>query len=138
MKHTVQYRVYYEDTDAVGIMYHANFISFCERGRSELLRAIGYPASETLEKLGVGFVVRALNAQYLHMVRLDDFLTVETMVKGMKNTSFLMTQNILCGDTLAFTMDITLVCTDKNGKPARIPQELRDHFEHYTLESMKD
>ncbi|MEM8833330.1 MAG: thioesterase family protein [Pseudomonadota bacterium] len=131
MKHTVDYRVYYENTDAVGIMYHCDFISFCERGRSELLRHIGYPASEAWEKLNTGFVVRHLDANYLGMVKLDDLLTVETVVKTMKNTSFLMTQSILKGDEMVFTMDITIVCMGENGKPTRIPDALREKFENY-------
>ena len=131
MKHSVDYRVYYEDTDAVGIMYHANFISFCERGRSEMLRDIGYPASQTLETLGVGFVVRHIDANFTAMVKLDDLLSVETSVKQIKNTSFLMTQNIVCQNKVAFTMDITLVCMSREGKPARIPDVLRDKFNDY-------
>ncbi len=135
MKHQVDYRVYYEDTDAVGIMYHANFISFCERGRSEMLRDIGYPASETLEKLKVGFVVRHIDCDFLRMVKLDDLLTVETTVKEMKNTSFLMEQNILCQNKVAFTMDITLVCMGMDGKPARIPDALRKKFNDFKLDN---
>jgi acyl-CoA thioester hydrolase len=134
--HKVDYRVYYEDTDAVGIMYHANFINFCERGRSELLREIGFPASEVSEKLDIGFVVRHLDANYLGMVKLDDLLTVETMVKAMKNTSFLMTQNIFCQNKVVFTMDITLVTMGKNGKPARTPDALRQAFKDYMKEEL--
>ncbi len=133
MKHTVDYRVYYEDTDAVGIMYHANFISFCERGRSEMLREIGYPASQTMEKLDVGFVVRHINCDFLAMVKLDDLLTVETTVKEMKNTSFLMTQKIFCQNKVAFTMDITLVCMNRMGKAARIPDTLRHKFDDFKI-----
>jgi len=133
MKHTADYRVYYEDTDAVGIMYHANFISFCERGRSEMLRAIGYPASETLEKLKVGFVVRHIDCDFLTMVKLDDLLTVETTVKEMKNTSFLMSQNIVCQNKVAFSMDITLVCMSPDGKPDRIPDLLRKKFDDFQI-----
>lgn len=132
--HKVDYRVYYEDTDAVGIMYHANYICFCERGRSELLREIGYPASEVVEKLKTGFVVRHLDADYLGMVKLDDLLTVETSVKSMKNTSFLMTQTVHCQNKVVFTMDITLVCMDMAGKPTRIPDELRAPFKEFELE----
>lgn len=135
MKHSVDYRVYYEDTDAVGIMYHANFISFCERGRSELLRDIGYPASQTLQDLGIGFVVRHIDCGYMHMVKLDDLLTVESSVKTMKNTSFVMTQNILCQNKVAFTMDITLVCMSPEGKPTRIPDALRNKFDEFKTES---
>ena len=131
MKHQIDYRVYYEDTDALGIMYHANYIAFCERGRSELLRDIGLPASTTKDTIGVTFVIRHMDANYLQMVHLDDLLTVETAVKSMKNTSFVMAQSIKRHDKAVFTMDITIVCMDKSGKPVKIPQELRDKFEEY-------
>lgn len=131
MKHSVDYRVYYEDTDAVGIMYHANFINFCERGRSELLRHIGIPASEVFKKLNTGFVVRHLEAEYLRMARLDDLLTVHTHVKAMKNSSFVMEQVITCQDYDVFKMDVTIVCVDTSGRPERIPDELRKKFTDY-------
>lgn len=131
MKHQIDYRVYYEDTDALGIMYHANYIAFCERGRSELLRDIGFPASTTENTIGVTFVIRHIDANYLQMVYLDDLLTVETSVKSMKNTSFVMEQVIKRHDKAVFAMDITIVCMDKSGKPVKIPQELRDKFEEY-------
>lgn len=133
-KHQVDYRVYYEDTDAGGIMYHSNFINFCERGRSELLRYIGIPASEVMNKTGVGFVVRYLEANYTAMARLDDLLSVFTTVKAMKNTSFVMEQEILCQNSTAFKMDITIVCINENGKPTRIPEELRTKFKEYMKE----
>lgn len=132
--HQVDYRVYYEDTDAGGIMYHGNFISFCERGRSELLRDVGIPASEVMNKTGVGFVVRHLDANYTMMARLDDLLSVCTTVKAMKNTSFVMEQEIFCQNKTAFKMDVTVVCINKEGKPTRIPEELREKFKEY----MKD
>lgn len=126
--HSVNYRVYYEDTDAGGIMYHGNFINFCERGRSEMLRDLGLPASQVVEKLGTGFVVRHLDAEFTMMVHLDDLLTVKTRVKEMKNSSFIMEQELFCQNSTAFKMDVTLVCIDKNGKPTRIPDELRNKF----------
>lgn len=129
--HQTDYRVYYEDTDAGGIMYHGNFINFCERGRSELLREIGYPASEVVSKLKTGFVVRALEAEYMAMVKLDDLLSVRSYVKQMKNSSFVMEQSIFCQNKVVFKMDVTLVCIDMQGKPTRIPQVLRDKFEDY-------
>lgn len=133
--HQVDYRVYYEDTDAGGIMYHANFISFCERGRSELLRDMGVPASEVWEKTGVGFVVRHLEAEYVAMARLDDLLSVMTRVKAMKNSSFQMTQEIILNkedqNIAVFKMDVTVVCIDKTGKPTRVPEELRNKFKEY-------
>ncbi len=131
--HTIDYRVYYEDTDALGIMYHANYISFCERGRSELLRDIGLPASTTQETIGVTFVIRHMDANYLQMVKLDDLLTVETAVKSMKSSSFVMRQSIKRHDEAVFSMDITIVCVDKLKKPTKIPQQLRDKFTEYKI-----
>ena len=135
MKHQIDYRVYYEDTDAMGIVYHANYISFCERGRSELLRAVGYPTIDIQETLGIGFVIRHLDADYLQMVKLDSLLTVETVVKSMKNTSFVMKQAIICQNSVVFTMDITIVCVDMSGKPVKIPEALRAKFDEFKEEN---
>jgi len=129
--HKSEFRVYYEDTDAGGIMYHGNYINFCERARSDMLRDFGLPASEITKELDVVFVVRHLEAAYLSMVRLDDLLTVETTLKTIKNSSFIMKQSIKCQNIAVFSMDVTLVCVDINGKPVRTPQKLRDKFKDY-------
>ena len=114
-------------------MYHANYICFCERGRSELLRDIGLPASEAFELLNVGFVVRHLDCDYLKMVKLDDLLTVSTQVLSMKNSSFVMRQTIFCQNSPVFKMDVTIVCVDKDGKPVRTPEKLRQKFADYLV-----
>ena len=134
--HKSEFRVYYEDTDAGGIMYHGNYISFCERARSDMLRDFGSPASEITKELGVAFVVRHLDAEYLAMAHLDDLLTVETTLKTIKNSSFIMKQSIKCQNIAVFSMDVTLVCVDMAGgdvmgKPVRTPQKLRDKFKDY-------
>jgi acyl-CoA thioester hydrolase len=140
-KHKSSFRVYYEDTDAGGIMYHGNYINFCERGRSDMLRELGMPSSEVFEKLGIAFVVRHLDAGYLAMVKLDDLLTVETHVTKMKNTSFVMRQVITSENqsnasiSPAFSMNVTIVCLDTLGKPVRIPDELRQTFTDYLEEA---
>ena len=131
--HISKYRVYYEDTDAIGIMYHANYISFCERGRSDLLRELGIPASELFDKLGIGFVIRHIDCDYLKMVKLDELLSVETVVLSMKNTSFVMRQTIFCQNSAVFKMDITIVCVNKDGKPIKSPEELRKKFSEYLV-----
>jgi len=131
--HSSEFRVYYEDTDAVGIMYHANFICFCERGRSDMLRDLGLPASEVFEQLGIGFVIRHIDCDFLKMVNLDDLLRVNTNVIAMKNTSFIMRQTIFCQNSPVFSMDVTIVCVDKSGKPCRTPEGLREKFTPYML-----
>lgn len=131
------YRVYYEDTDAEQIMYHGNFINFCERARTDLLREIGLPVGQIKKELGVGFVVRHIAADYVGMVRLDDLLEAQTSVKTMKNSSFVMHQELICQNKVVFMMDVTIVCIDAQGKPTRAPQELRDRFQDYLIEESK-
>ena len=148
-KHKSSYRVYYEDTDAGGIMYHGNYINFCERGRSDMLRELGMSASQVVEDLQVFFVVRHLDAEYFAMAKLDDLLSVNTHVLKMKNTSFIMYQEVkqeVTGDNQneasisptsspIFSMNVTIVCLDMSGKPVRIPDKLRQKFVDYLEES---
>ena len=128
MKHSVDFRVYYEDTDAGGIMYHASFIRFCERGRSEFLRSIGITCTDLDEQIGTKFVVRHLDCDYYKPALLDHLLNVKTCLNSIKNSSFIMNQSIFEGETLLFDMKVTLVCVDKNGRPIRVPELLRDKF----------
>jgi acyl-CoA thioester hydrolase len=77
--HRYGLRIYFEDTDAGGVVYHANYLRFAERARTEALRAMGLPHSEMMEKHGIIFVVRRVALDYQRPARLDDWLTVETM-----------------------------------------------------------
>ncbi len=123
--HTHEYRVYYEDTDAGGIMYHGRYINWCERGRAEYLRDIGLQSSTIFEDTGVLFVVRHLAADYLKPAKLDQLLRVETSLKEMKNSSFILNQSIFCQDSVLFSMTVTIVCIDGNARPVRIPDMVR-------------
>ncbi len=131
MKHNIDFRVYYEDTDAGGIMYHASFIRFCERGRTEFLRDLELSCSFLDEEHGILFVIRHLEADYFKSAKLDDLLTVETGIKELKNSSFIMEQSIFCQDSVLFSMTVTVVCVDKAGKPVRVPEMIRDKFKDY-------
>lgn len=131
MEHAVDFRVYYEDTDAGGIVYHASFIRFCERGRSELLRSVGITCPDLDEQIGTKFVVRHLECEYYRPSRLDDLLTVKSCVISMKNSSFTMKQSIFCHENHLFDMKVTLVCVDRSGKPMRVPPVLRNKFDPY-------
>ena len=123
--HTCEYRVYYEDTDAGGIMYHAKYINWCERARSEYLRDLGLESSTIQQNQGVMFVVRHLSADYFKPAKLDELLRVETSLKEMKNSSFLLIQSIFCHDFMLFSMTVTIVCVGENTKPVRIPDIIR-------------
>ncbi len=123
--HTHEYRVYYEDTDAGSIMYHGRYINWCERARAEYLRDIGLQSSTIFEDTGVLFVVRHLAADYLKPAKLDQLLRVETSLKEMKNSSFILNQSIFCQDSVLFSMTVTIVCIDGNARPVRIPDMVR-------------
>lgn len=128
MTHQIDYRVYYEDTDAGGVMYHANHIKFCERGRTEFLRSFDLQNSDLHAENGVLFVVRRLEADYFKPARLDDLLTVKTSLKSMKNTSFMMRQEIHKGDEVLFGMDVLLVTVNTSGKPTALPDNIKELF----------
>lgn len=132
MKHSVDYRVYYEDTDAGGVMYHASFIRFCERGRTELLRAAGLSCATLAHDQGVIFVIRHLEADYHKPARLEDLLTVKSSIKEMKNSSFIMEQTIFCQDSMLFSATVTVVCVDnRDVRPVRLPENVRAKFMDY-------
>jgi len=123
--HICEFRVYYEDTDAGGIMYHAKYINWCERARAEYLRDVGLQSSVLHQDLGVLFVVRHLEADYFKSAKLDEFLRVETSLKEMKNSSFILNQSIFCHDFMLFSMTVTIVCVGNNARPVRIPDIVR-------------
>ena len=87
-------RVYYEDTDAGGIVYYANYLKFIERGRTEFLRNLGISQSEIYKNLNIKFIVHSLSVDYMNPSYLDDQLTVETSIKNIKKASIEFSQNI--------------------------------------------
>ena len=125
MEHELDIRVYYEDTDAGGIVYYANYFKFCERGRTELLRDAGFENKPLMDREGFIFVVRKLDAEYMSPAFLDDVLTMKTSLDAMNNASFVMKQSLFKQDRLIFQANVTLVCVTKNGKPTRVPDYLR-------------
>lgn len=127
-EHEITARVYYEDTDAGGIVYHANYLKYAERGRTELLRAAGYDHISLQENPGIFFVVRKMDIDYLYPARLDDLLTVKTGILELKNASFTMKQSIFCHEVLVCSMDVILVCVTLEAKPVRMPDNMRDRM----------
>lgn len=129
-------RVYYENTDAGGIVYHGQYLNFAERGRTELLRHIGYQSSDLTKELGVMFVARFLDINYFSPAFLDDLLSVHTSISALKNTSFTMRQTFFqqkdgINEKIA-ELSVTLVCVKADTiKPVRVPEELRQGFAPY-------
>lgn len=110
-------RVYYEDTDVGGVVYHSNYLNFCERARSQLFFDAG--RSPILE--GGHFVAKHIEADYLKSAKFGDILEVKTSLLGIKNASFTLSQKIFREDEKVFEMIIDLVYIDFSGKMAKIP-----------------
>jgi len=123
--HHFTLRVYYEDTDVGGVVYHANYLKFIERARSEWVRACGIDQKRLLAEQGLGFVVRAISAEFLAPARYDDELRVETVPTGMSGVRIELRQRVLCGDRLLFTADVTLAAISREGRPLRLSPEIR-------------
>lgn len=126
-------RVYYEDTDAGGIVYYANYLKFAERARTEFIRTLGCRQQEALEcNDKSGFVVRTCDIEYLVPAVLDDELTVTSRVSELTGASITMHQDILRGDQTLVSMNIKLVHMSLGTKkPTRIPKELALKIEQY-------
>lgn len=110
-------RVYYEDTDVGGVVYHSNYLNFCERARSQLFFDAG--RSPILE--GGHFVAKHIEADYLKSAKFGDILEVETTLIEMKNASFTFLQEVFRGEEKLFSMKIVLVYIDFTGKMMKIP-----------------
>ena len=124
-----RFRVYYEDTDAGGVVFYANYLKFIERGRTEYLRDLGFDQSVLANQKNVVFVVKSLSADYLSTAYLDDMIEVQTTIKSIKNASLVFTQKILSleKNTVLFKAEVKVVSVMKNNlKPCAIPQEIME------------
>ncbi|MBQ2886653.1 MAG: tol-pal system-associated acyl-CoA thioesterase [Alphaproteobacteria bacterium] len=122
-------RVYYEDTDAGGIVYYANYLKFAERARTEYLRHIGFSQDELLKNQGVGFVVRECHIRYKTPAKLDDALNITCKVTEMKGASLKMEQKLYRGETILAEVEVSLVFLSIHTmRPTKIPQEITSIF----------
>ena len=114
-------RVYYEDTDAGGVVYHARFLAFAERARTEAMRDLGAPHAELMRDHGLGFVVRRADMDYLRPARLDDALDVVTGPWVLGGARVTVAQRIERSGRPLVTLRIMLAAVGADGRPARIP-----------------
>lgn len=129
---SIPVRVYWEDTDAGGIVYHASHVRFFERGRTELLRSLGVLQSATADRSSPDallFTVRRLEIDYLRPAVLDDLLTVETRVVDIGGSRLLLDQRLLKGAETVATAAVTVVAIGGHGRPRRLPPTIRALFE---------
>lgn len=126
--HVFRCRVYYEDTDAGGIVYYANYLKFAERARSELLREMGTDNTKLLNEHGVLFAVRDCAVTYREPARLDDALQIHTRIHRIGGASFSAVQRVERDGRLLADMTVRLACLGSDGRPARLPNEIRLAF----------
>jgi acyl-CoA thioester hydrolase len=126
--HRFPIRIYYEDTDAGGIVYHANYLKFAERARTEYLRSKGYDHRRILAEDKFILVVRHEEIDYQAPAKLDDLLEVRTETLEWGNTSITLKQSVYRNDKLLAELKVTIVAVSPEGKAVRIPPHLRQIF----------
>ena len=123
-------RVYFQDTDAGGMVYHASYVNFMERARTEWLRTFGYSNAGLMKQLGVVFVVRSLKLDYLKPALLDDLVTVTARIKETGRSRVTLLQTVLRGEELLTEGEVHLVCVSvETFKPVSVPEVLRKHWD---------
>ena len=130
-------KVYYEDTDAGGVVYYANYLKYLERARTEALTTIGLSNLEIKEKFGSLIVVKSCNIEYKKQANLEDKLSIRSFVKSVTKTSFFMNQFITRDDIQIVDAQVCLVFVNENSKPVKIPDIIFDNFKPYFCDSIK-
>lgn len=126
--HEFPLTVYYEDTDMAGIVYYANYLRYIERARSEIVEELGLDQN-AMRAAGIVFVVTRVEADYLTSARLGDRLVVRTTHAPKGPVRWIFDQEVVRDDTVIFRAVVTAVCMSTDGKPTRLPAELRQKLE---------
>ena len=119
------YRVYYEDTDAAGVVYHSNYLNFAERARTEWLRSIGFEQSSLMKEEGIVIPVFHLKIDYLKPARLDDLLEIETTISQVKNVRMIIMQKIRKNHELIAKLEVHIACCNLENKPIKWPEKIQ-------------
>ena len=123
--HALPVRVYYEDTDFSGFVYHASYLRFMERGRTELLRGLAGDQSDLhREAKGLVFVVRRMKIDFLKPAYMDDQLIVRTTTRELRGASMTLSQEVRRGDEILVAAEVTVACV-RDGRAVRLPDSLR-------------
>ncbi len=132
-QHILPLRIYYEDTDAQGIVYYANWLRFLERGRTELLRMIGLEHSALQAASGINWVVRRCTIDYLKPARLDEIIDIVTACGEMRGASLDMIQEARRGAEVLVRAELLVACMGESGRPARLPLQARNALGRVSL-----
>jgi acyl-CoA thioester hydrolase len=136
--HRYSLRVYYEDTDAGGVVYHATYLRYAERARTEALRDAGIPHAQLVERFNLMFMVHRAEIDYVRPAMLDDLLVVETETLDVGGATILLRQTVRGPNGVCATLRIRLACVRIGGnRPARIPPEWREAMRVMRRESTR-
>mgnify|MGYP006092179431 FL=1 len=130
-------KVYYEDTDAGGVVYYANYLKYLERARTEALSTIGLSNLQIKDKFGALIIVKSCNIEYKKSALLEDELSIRSFVKSITKTSFFMNQIITKAEITIVEAQIHLVFVNDKGKPVKVPDIIFDNFKPYFCDSIK-
>ena len=130
-------KVYYEDTDAGGVVYYANYLKYLERARTEALSTIGLSNLQIRDKFGSLIIVKSCNIEYKKSAKLEDELKIRSFIKSVSKTSFHMNQIITNGETTIVEAQVHLVFVNTDGKPVKIPDEIYSKFKPYFCDTIK-
>ena len=122
LKHSNNIRVYYEDTDAGGLVYHANYLKFAERARTEMLREVKIEQLILKNDYNIQFIVKNLYIDFFKPAQLDDLLTIKSMILKVSSAKVIMEQTIYIKMILLAKIDVTLGSINTEGKPYRLPK----------------
>ncbi|WP_101067464.1 tol-pal system-associated acyl-CoA thioesterase [Roseovarius salinarum] len=125
MTHRFELRVHYEDTDMGGIVYHANYLKFIERARSDWVRGLGVDQRAMRDGDGLVFAVRRIVADYLAPAHFDEVLQVETFLRSLSGARLDLGQTVSRGTDRLFAAEVTVVCLAASGRPVRLPANIR-------------
>jgi acyl-CoA thioester hydrolase len=120
--HRYPVRVYYEDTDAAGIVYYANYLKFAERARTEMLRTLGVGHRDLRDSKGVAFAVRRCEVDYMAPAKLDDMLEVRTRITNLRGAAIEAEQIVARDNDQLVRLNVMLVCIGPGGNATRIPK----------------
>ena len=130
-------KVYYEDTDAGGVVYYANYLNFLERARTEALVSLSFSNKKIKDEFGALIIVKSCSIDYKKSAYLEDELSIRSFVKSITKTSFFMNQFISRGEDIIVEAKVHLVFVNNKGKPMRIPETLFQDLKPYFCDSIK-
>ena len=135
--HTYKTKVYYEDTDAGGIVYYANYLKYLERARTEALLTIGLSNLKIKDKFSAQIIVKSCNIEYKKPAHLEDELKIRSFIKSVTKTSFYMNQIITNAESTIVEAQVHLVFVNEKNKPVKVPEIIFDNFKPYFCDSIK-